>query len=175
MLRCWYYLIFFRFGKMKHDDSSCQLWSGPLMDGIMLLWCLGRETNPKSQKSSTGMRIPYKENKILRIYDVGNADTRKSHVNMKESQDPRNLSFSRAEVSFRCSVIEPCPTLCDAMDWIMPGFPVLYYLLEFAQTHAHWVSDARNVLAESTLIYTLSALPLGLTLKILVTVLGALE
>ena len=86
------------------------------MDGIMLLWCLGRETNPKSQKSSTGMRIPYKENKILRIYDVGNADTRKSHVNMKESQDPRNLSFSRAEVSFRCSVIEPCPTLCDAMD-----------------------------------------------------------
>ena len=23
-----------------------------------------------------------------------------------------------------------------------PGFPVLYYLLEFAQTHVHWVSDA---------------------------------
>ena len=24
----------------------------------------------------------------------------------------------------------------------MPGFPVLHHLLEFAQTHVHWVSDA---------------------------------
>ena len=24
----------------------------------------------------------------------------------------------------------------------MPGFPVLHYILEFAQTHVHWVSDA---------------------------------
>ena len=24
----------------------------------------------------------------------------------------------------------------------MPGFPVLHYLLEFVQTHVHWVSDA---------------------------------
>ena len=28
------------------------------------------------------------------------------------------------------------------MDCNMPGFPVLCYLLEFAQTHVHWVSDA---------------------------------
>ena len=35
-----------------------------------------------------------------------------------------------------------CPTLCDAMDCSTPGFPVLHYLLEFAQTHVHWVSDA---------------------------------
>ena len=26
-------------------------------------------------------------------------------------------------------------TLCDLMDCSMPGFPVLHYLLEFAQTH----------------------------------------
>ena len=32
--------------------------------------------------------------------------------------------------------------LCDLMDCSMPGFPVLHYLLEFAQTHVHWVSDA---------------------------------
>ena len=31
---------------------------------------------------------------------------------------------------------------CDPMDCITPGFPVLYYLLEFAQTHVHWVNDA---------------------------------
>ena len=34
-----------------------------------------------------------------------------------------------------------CPTLCDPMDCSTPGFPVLHYLLEFAQTHVHWVSD----------------------------------
>ena len=34
------------------------------------------------------------------------------------------------------------PTLCDPMDCSTPGFPVLHYLLEFAQTHVHQVSDA---------------------------------
>ena len=33
------------------------------------------------------------------------------------------------------------PTLCDSMDCSTPGFPVLYYLPELAQTHGHWVSD----------------------------------
>ena len=33
-------------------------------------------------------------------------------------------------------------TLCDPMDCSTPGFPVLHYLPEFAQTHVHWVSDA---------------------------------
>ena len=28
------------------------------------------------------------------------------------------------------------------MDCSMPGFPVLHYVLEFAQMHVHWVSDA---------------------------------
>ena len=28
------------------------------------------------------------------------------------------------------------------MDYNTPGFPVLHYLPEFAQTHVHWVSDA---------------------------------
>ena len=33
-------------------------------------------------------------------------------------------------------------TLCDPMDCSTPGFPVLHHLLEFAQTHVHWISDA---------------------------------
>ena len=41
-----------------------------------------------------------------------------------------------------CSVTKSCPTLCDLMDCSSPGFPVLHCLLAFAQTHAHWVSDA---------------------------------
>ena len=31
---------------------------------------------------------------------------------------------------------------CDPMDCSTPGFPVLYLLLEFAQTPVHWVGDA---------------------------------
>ena len=39
------------------------------------------------------------------------------------------------------SVIKSCLTLCNPMDCSMPGFPVLYYLLEFAQIQVHWISD----------------------------------
>ena len=35
------------------------------------------------------------------------------------------------------SVIQSCPTLCDAMDCSMPGLPVHHQLLEFTQTHVH--------------------------------------
>ena len=41
-----------------------------------------------------------------------------------------------------CSVIQLCLTLCDPMECSTPGFPVLHYLLEFAQTHVHPVGDA---------------------------------
>ena len=39
-------------------------------------------------------------------------------------------------------VTKPYPPLCDLMVYSTPGFPVLHCLLEFAQTHAHWVGDA---------------------------------
>ena len=41
-----------------------------------------------------------------------------------------------------CSVTQSCLTLCSPMDCSTPGFPVLHYLPEFAQTHVHWVGDA---------------------------------
>ena len=40
------------------------------------------------------------------------------------------------------SVAQSCPTLCDPMNRSMPGLPVHHQLLEFTQTHAHWVGDA---------------------------------
>ena len=36
-----------------------------------------------------------------------------------------------------CSVTKLCLTLCKPMDCSIPGFPVLHYLLELAQTHVH--------------------------------------
>ena len=41
-----------------------------------------------------------------------------------------------------CSITQLYLTLCDPMDCSMPGFPILHYLLEFAQTHVHWTGDA---------------------------------
>ena len=41
-----------------------------------------------------------------------------------------------------CLVTEWCQILWPHMDCSKPGFPVLHCLLEFAQTHVHWVSDA---------------------------------
>ena len=40
------------------------------------------------------------------------------------------------------SVAQSCPTLCNLMDCSTPGLPVHYQLLEFTQTHVHWVDDA---------------------------------
>ena len=44
--------------------------------------------------------------------------------------------------AFHCSVTQSCPTLYDPMEYSTPGFPVLYHLLELAQTHVLWVSKA---------------------------------
>ena len=41
-----------------------------------------------------------------------------------------------------CSVAQSCPTPSNPMYCSTPGFFVLHHLLEFAQTHVHWVSDA---------------------------------
>ena len=40
------------------------------------------------------------------------------------------------------SVAQLCPTLCDPMNRSMPGPSVHHQLLEFTQTHVHWVGDA---------------------------------
>ena len=60
--------------------------------------------------------------------------------------DLLQLPFRKAKVvliASRCySVTTSCLTLCDPKDCSLPGFPVLHYLLEFAQTHVYWVSDA---------------------------------
>ena len=41
-----------------------------------------------------------------------------------------------------CSVTQSGPTPCDSTDCSTPGFPVLHYLLEFAQTNVHQAGDA---------------------------------
>ena len=40
------------------------------------------------------------------------------------------------------SVTQSCTTLCSPIDCSAPGPPVHHYLLEFPQTHVHWIGDA---------------------------------
>ena len=53
-----------------------------------------------------------------------------------------------------CSVAQSHPTLCNPMDCSMPGFPVLHYVTEFAQTRVHWVSDATQTLSSSVVPFS---------------------
>ena len=40
------------------------------------------------------------------------------------------------------SLTKSYPTFLTPWDCSMPGFPIVHYLPEFAQTHVHWVDDA---------------------------------
>ena len=53
----------------------------------------------------------------------------------------RNQCSQSESVQFS-SVAQLCPTLCDPMNHSTPGLLVHHQLLEFTQTHVHWVSDA---------------------------------
>ena len=46
-----------------------------------------------------------------------------------------------------CSVAQSCLTLYDPIDYSMPGFPVLHYLPELAQTHPiQWVMPSNRLI-----------------------------
>ena len=51
------------------------------------------------------------------------------------------IKASAPSVQFS-SVTQSCPTLCHPMNRSTPGLPVHHQLLEFTQTHVHWVGDA---------------------------------
>ena len=54
----------------------------------------------------------------------------------------RSSSYYYLWCTYCCSFIQLCLTLWSPMKCSTPGLPVLHYLLEFAQTHEHWFSDA---------------------------------
>ena len=47
------------------------------------------------------------------------------------------ISLSISYLYKSCLVAKSYPILCHPMHYSIPGFPVLHYLLEFAQTHVH--------------------------------------
>ena len=55
--------------------------------------------------------------------------------------DMCNLRCLLISVQFSL-ILQSHPTLCDPTDCSTPGLPVYHKLLEFTQTHVHWVGDA---------------------------------
>ena len=58
-----------------------------------------------------------------------------------------------------CSIAKLCLTLCDPMNCSMLGFPVLYYLWQFAQIHVHWVIDSTYLILYHPLLLLPSTFP----------------
>ena len=64
-------------------------------------------------------------------------------INLKNMLWNKMLYLYKYKYLFSCcSVTQLCPILCSPIDCRMPGFSVHHCLPEFAQTHAHWLSDA---------------------------------
>ena len=64
-----------------------------------------------------------------------------NHIGLGEDTQTCVALVTYFKIGF-CLVTKLCPTLCDPMDCSTPDFPVLCYLPDFAQTHAHWAGDA---------------------------------
>ena len=60
----------------------------------------------------------------------------------KKQRYIKQKSEERTESSVQFGwVAQSCPTLCDPMNWSMPGLPVHHQFPEFTQTHVHRVSS----------------------------------
>ena len=62
--------------------------------------------------------------------------------NLTTQKSPSSSNTRKDWRTVISSVAQSCLTLCDPMNRSMPGLSVHHQLLEFTQTHVHWVGDA---------------------------------
>ena len=61
------------------------------------------------------------------------------NLNIQKTKIMASSPISSVQFS---SVTQSCLTLCNPMNHSTPGLPVHHQLVEFTQTHVHWVRDA---------------------------------
>ena len=107
-------------------------------------FCSFQSTCPLSLKNNSDMRVP---SMIICIPILSSLPELGNPIFVTFNDiirfTPHDLSY-KALGNCYCSVTQSCPTLCVPVDCIKPGFPVLHHLPELAQTHIHWVGDARQ-------------------------------
>ena len=72
---------------------------------------------------------------------VRKADEKMAQEAKPPLPEPGRTSTGLSSVQFS-SLPQLCLTLCDPMNHSTPGLPVHHQLLQFTQTHFHWVDDA---------------------------------
>ena len=98
----------------------------------LLLWSLTRRLSPRKKCFPKYVRREVTTSILMILEDIEHlpcTSTQADHVQLSSS-----VQFS--------SVAQSCPTLCDPINLSTSGLPVHHQLLDFTQTHAHWVSDA---------------------------------
>ena len=101
-------------------SSPTMVWTCALLQWKLTFWVLTTGSSGKSQFSIFQMKLNFSI--FIAI------------ISKREDCTSCSAQFSSVTLS--------CPTLCDPIDCSMPGLPVHHQLLEFTQTHVHWVSDA---------------------------------
>ena len=71
----------------------------------------------------------------------------------------KSLWFSQFVIIQFSSVAQSCLTLCDPMHCSMPGLPVHQQLLEFTQSHVHWVMRSNHLVLCCLLLLPPSIFP----------------
>ena len=115
-------------------------------------WLSGKESTCQCSRHKRRGLIPGLE----RSHGVGNGNSLQyCFLENPSIEDPGRLVYgvTKSQIqlsnwSHKCiyaqfsSDTQPCSTLCDPMNLSTPSLPVHHQLLEFTQTHIHWVSDA---------------------------------
>ena len=106
------------------------------------IWFLGQEDHQEKRMVTYSIilswRIPWSE-EPGRVPFMGSQRVRHDWV----TDSHKLTEFISKDIIQLSSVqfSQSCPTLCNPMNCSMPGLPVHHQVLEFTQTHVHWVSD----------------------------------
>ena len=65
-----------------------------------------------------------------------------SYHKSKKKKTSWFCSSTKCWIDHCYSAAKSCPAVCNPVICSTPGFPVLHHLPEFAETHAHWISNA---------------------------------
>ena len=98
----------------------------------LLLWSLTRRLSPRKKCFPKYVQREVTTSILMILEDIEHlpcTSTQADHVQLSSA-----VQFS--------SVAQSCPTFCDPINLSTSGLPVHHQLLDFTQTHAHWVSDA---------------------------------